>query len=294
MKGTDFSVDDSEYADDTAVFFDTRENLSLYAPLLLDHFKKFGMEVHAGDRRKPDKPSKTEILFVASPAKSYVTPDTYDGKDLSPIELGNDKFLPIVDKFCYLGTLLSRNCRDTADVSNRIKLASNAFGSLRKALFSSTKVSYQAKCAAYMSLILPIALYGAECWCLTEELLRQLQSFHRACVRAMCRVNRSHTFKHRITTAELLNRLKLKPIDFYVTKRQLAWAGHVARMNFDRLPRKMISSWVTEKRNTGAPEFTYGRGVCKALKKADIPIDDWHEFAQDRMTWSRLINDMAI
>ena len=51
-----------------------------------------------------------------------------------------------------------------------------------------------------------------------------------------------------ITTKTLLDHLELKSLDSYVVIRQLRWAGHVARMGMDRLPRKMLSSWVTNKR----------------------------------------------
>ena len=68
--GTDFDFPDSEYADDTAVLYESREDVVLYTPLLLlTHFNRFGMEVHVGDILLPDKSSKTEILFVsASPS----------------------------------------------------------------------------------------------------------------------------------------------------------------------------------------------------------------------------------
>ena len=108
--GIDYTLDDSEYADDTAVIFDSRDSLETFTPLLINHFKCFGMEVHVGDRIQPDKPSKTEILFVAATPKMYNDPITYDDTDLSPIELGNNMFLPVVDIFCYLGTVLTRDC----------------------------------------------------------------------------------------------------------------------------------------------------------------------------------------
>ena len=58
-KGTDFSVDDSEYADDTVVLFDSRTSLEVHALLLVKHFLKFGMEINVGDRHQVDKLSKT-------------------------------------------------------------------------------------------------------------------------------------------------------------------------------------------------------------------------------------------
>ena len=62
-----------------------------------------------------------------------------------------------------------------------------------------------------------------------------------------------------------------------------------ARMDFERLPRKMLTSWVKEKRPRGAPEFTYGRGVYKALKKVNLDRDNWYEAAMDRVKWRSII-----
>ena len=292
-KGTDFDVDDSEYADDTAVMFNSREDTEFYSPLLVDHFDSFGMEIHAGDYDVPDKPSKTEILFVSKPLKSYTDRETFDNTRLTNIELGNHKFFPIVDKFCYLGTFLTRDCKDDLDVTHRIRKASNAFGSLRKSLFSNKSITYQAKGSAYRSLILPILLHGAETWSLTEKLFNLLRNFHHMCVRAMCRVNRTQVYIHRITTVSLLQRLSLEKIDHYVTKRQLSWLGHVARMPFDRLPRKLLSSWVYHRRPKGSPEFTYGRGIYKALRKVNVGVNEWYDMALNRNVWNGVLNNVT-
>ena len=85
--------------------------------------------------------------------------------------------------------------------------------------------------------------------------------------------------------------LGLFSIDCYITKSQLAWAGHVARMEFERLPRKLLSCWVTSKRPLGSPEFTYGRGLKKALIKANLPLNNWYELAQNRTEWKSLLSN---
>jgi len=58
-------------------------------------------------------------------------------------------------------------------------------------------------------------------------------------------------------------------MDYYVTNRQLSWTY---RTNV-RLPKKLLSSWVCNRRPKGAPGFTYGCGVMKALKKAGVDVD---------------------
>ena len=150
------------------------------------------------------------------------------------------------------------------------------------------------KGSVYESLILPILLYGAECWCLTEQLLQKLRSFHNRCVRAMCRVNRMQTHLFRMITSELLQRLSLSPTDVYVSQQQLRWGGHVMCMPWDLLPRKMISSTVGSERPKGCPNLTYGQFLKKSLKKADVDIENWHVLSLDRDGWRDIINNIPL
>ena len=288
--GDTFALDDSEYADDTAALFVSRYALAKYSPLLVKHFAKFGLEVHVGDIRKPKKKSKTEVLFVAAPPSAYINPTTCDDVDLSNVDLGNGYYFPIVLLFCYLGSIFTSDGKDDEDVKARIDAASGAFGSMRDSLFSNASATMASKKIVYEGQILAILLYACESWSLTEKLFHLLRLFHARCIRAMCRVNRLHTRLHRISTEELLNRLGLKSIDAYVTTRQLQWAGHVMRMPFERLPRKLISSWCAEKRPVGCPAYTYGRGIYKALKKVNIEAEGWSDLAQNRAEWSKAIS----
>ena len=47
--GDDFELPDSEYADDTAVLFVSRDSLDAGVPQLITHFAQFGMKVHSGN-----------------------------------------------------------------------------------------------------------------------------------------------------------------------------------------------------------------------------------------------------
>lgn len=127
-EGEDFGVQDSEYADDTAVLFTARKCLVDATHRMIEHFARFGMDIHVDSQNKT---SKSQVY------KMYESPEAYDDQDLSNFELGNRICMPVADKFRYLGTMLTRDCRDDLDVSTRIKFSANAFGALRKCLFSS-------------------------------------------------------------------------------------------------------------------------------------------------------------
>ena len=53
---------DSEYADDTAVIFDNRNDATVETESLINHFNRFGTEIHSGVR-EPRQSSKTEVLL---------------------------------------------------------------------------------------------------------------------------------------------------------------------------------------------------------------------------------------
>ena len=68
--------------------------------LLMDHFRRWGLEVHAGSYH-PFKGSKTELLFCARPLSTYQDPSTCDNTDMTDLILPNGRFVPVVTKFKY-------------------------------------------------------------------------------------------------------------------------------------------------------------------------------------------------
>jgi len=79
----------------------------------------------------------------------------------------------------------------------------------------------------------------------------------------------------------------------------LGWLGDVSRMPWDRVPRQLLSSWVSHKRPVGAPKFTYGKAVYAALSWAGITTDratvstGWPELAQDKGAWKEMLTHLA-
>jgi hypothetical protein len=201
-----------------------------------------------------------------------------------------------VTNFKYLGSWNTTDGSDEADVIANIKSAGGAFGALGKAVFRATTVSMGAKRVVYNGLVLSILLFGSESWVLTEKLLRLLRGFHASCLRAMCRVTMWHVRHQRISTADLEERLGVQPLDVYLFRRQLAWAGHVARMDWKvRMPRKLLSSWCKHdawgggRRPACGQMMSYWSTLKKALRRADVGVADWYELAQDRAKWRAMI-----
>jgi len=145
-------------------------------------------------------------------------------------------------------------------------------------------VSNHLKGEVYKALVLSTLLYECEIWCLREDLFNRLRSFHKRCVRSMCRVSLHHAFHCHISSATLFQRLNVMDLDSYYHNWILCWAGHVARIPVTRAPRQLLTGWVAHSRPNGCPELTWGRTLNKALKNEGLPANfkEWRAIAEDR------------
>ena len=101
----------------------------------------------------------------------------------------------------------------------------------------------------------------------------------------MSHITLAQSRMYQIPTREIETELGLDSMDKYIARRQLRWLGHVSRMPFDRLPRRLLSSWLPYKRSRGAPEITFGKTMIKALKTFDIDPKHWPAMAANRTNW---------
>ena len=78
-------------------------------------------------------------------------------------------------------------------------------------------------------------------------------------------------------------------MDSYCNGKLLRWTGHVARMSMDRVPRRLLTGWVSNNKQRGAPQMTFGRTLDKALRASSITTTfsgaRGQQLAQDREKW---------
>ena len=280
---TSFDFWASLFADDCAVLFNSRMELISGTQHLFHHLRKFGLEMHVG---RGTTASKTEAMYCPKPRKLYEEEST------DRFQVDGDGFIDFTKEFKYLGSIINSSLTSDSDVDKRIKSATAIFGALSSCIFSKKDIDLKVKGQIYSSLVLSVLLYGSETWALREDLAQRLRSFHHRCARTMCRVTMAHTIRCKIKTSSLLERLGIQTVENYYHRRLLRWAGHVARMDENRMPRKLITGWVAHPRPRGCPYMTWGRTLKKALKCNQIDPDFaiWSKQAQNRGQWAALIN----
>jgi hypothetical protein len=275
------------YADDSAFIFCSRADVNMGVPVIRAHFGRWGLEMHVS---RGGKVAKTVALYCPGHSRTYGDGDT------SRIVFDDEAFVHYVEQFKYLGSFVHHYLRDDLDIDERIAAASKMFGFLRKCIFDRVQVSYAAKRAAFVAVILPTLLYGCETWAISAAALGKLRVFFNQCVRGMCHVNMWKTREFHIKTVTLLRRLRLRSLDFYIHRRVIKWLGHVARMPFGRLPRKFLTGWVRAPRGRGAGRLHYGTHAQSCLRRCLAPEDfaHWYEIAQDRNRWRGIVKDIDL
>ena len=145
----------SLFADDCALFFNSRADLITGSSYLNNHLRKFGLLMHVGNGAVP---SKTEAMYFPPPRVEYSAADTsrIDVCDPNGAPVG---FIDFTKEFKYLGSIVHYSLSSEADVDKRIKSATAAFGALKN-VFTNRHLDLKLKGRIYVALCLGILLYG--------------------------------------------------------------------------------------------------------------------------------------
>ena len=122
---------------------------------------------------------------------------------MGPIMIDN-KEIDVVDKFCYLGDMISAEGGAEESIVTRIRCGWKKFRELLP-LLTTKGFSLRSKGAFYQACIRSVIIYGGETWAVREEDLSRLERNDMMMIRWMCNVS----LKDRIPSGELRARLGL-------------------------------------------------------------------------------------
>jgi len=219
---------------------------------------------------------------------------TTNVEETRDIELTGDRFIPFVDEFCYLGSMISTDLTDDADIKYRIRLAKGAKARLEKRVLRSRSLSLNSKTRAVGSLILSILLYGAENWALTSTLYRELEVFYNDCLRSCLRTNRykAHYMEH-MTREDLYEKCEMPPLSTMIHLRRARRLEKMARMPDTRIQRKLLSAWINLPRPTGRPQKSTRGAFADTLIALNMSPDgnlaEWIPLARDPVGWAKTV-----
>jgi hypothetical protein len=187
----DLEMRESLYADDAGLLFSSLEAWQKGVVAIRNRLAQFGLEMHYAHPGETLEDSKTIGIFF--PALNGVATDDQPIGLLDEFTVGTKVYtegrVPWVTSFKYLGCHLSSDLSDVPNVVARVKAASKAYGAL-SSILRNKDIRMRVRARLYQQLVLPVLLYGSECWRLSTESKRRLATFHHRCCRKIVGVSK--------------------------------------------------------------------------------------------------------
>ena len=190
------------YADDTTLLARSKTELEKQAAELMKGSLTFGLHIN---------PTKTHVMAHGSKEK---------------IVLGRNE-IKQVERFKYLGSLVSIDGDSTPEICARLALAKNVTSQLI-GLWKAKEISLKLKKQLVKSLVWSVALYGAESWSLKLSDMKKIESFELWVWRRMLQVS----WKDRRTNEWIRQRVGVTEKEgllAHLKKRKLSMYGHWKR-----------------------------------------------------------------
>jgi len=140
------------------------------------------------------------------------------------VDIGASANLEVMDKFCYLGDMLSVDEDADTAVEARIRTGWNKFRHLEP-LLTNRDISLIRRGRLYSSCVRSRMLHGSETWNVKKENEVVLQQAEMRMVRWTCNVK----VKDRVPSKELRERLGIDDMILILQQNRLRWYGHVLR-----------------------------------------------------------------
>ncbi|MES9976933.1 MAG: reverse transcriptase domain-containing protein [Candidatus Thiodiazotropha sp.] len=268
-------VTDLVYADDIALMGFDPTTVQLALDRLAVEARRYGLCF---------APNKCKILLQ-------------DWQGIPPVFSLSGEPVEVVDKFVYLGSVISAGGSVEIEVTTRIAKARLAFTNLNH-LWRRRDISLSLKGRVYSATVRAVLVYGCEAWPLRVEDMRKLSVFDHRCLRRI-----SHTsWQHKVSNSDVRQRvfgnINCKSIEEVISLHRLRWLGHVLRMPATRLPKRCLFAlsgpgW---KKIRGGQPMTWRRGMktmtagLAAVGSSRLP--GWGP-RDSESVWLHTLEDMA-
>jgi hypothetical protein len=187
-----------------------------------------------------------------------------------------------VDRFEYLGSLLTWDNNCSEEVKRRIGKATGTLASL-KHIWKSKKLSTESKLKILTTCVFSVLLYASETWTLKEADKKKLLAFEMRCYRRILRIS----WRDMIRNEDIRKKIsRQKTIVDTIKKRKLGLFGHLCRMDDTRLIKHILLSQMNGKSRRGRPCREW---LDDIIEWGGRNGQDLFHLAQDRRAWKNLI-----
>lgn len=261
------NINNIRYADDTALIAGSEKDLQSLLDIVVKESESKGLLLNT---------KKTECMVVSK-------------KAINPKCNLKSKRLVIkqVQKFKYLGYMITSDGRCITEITRRIAIAKDSFNKM-KPILTNRNISMMTKNRVLKAYVWSTLLYGCECWTISEVLRKQLEAAEMWFFRRMLKIS----WKEKRTNESVLkNAGTSRTLMKTIRKRQMQFLGHLNRHK--GLEHLALTGKIDGKRGPGRKRLIYLESMNRWMtqKKSNV---DFLRMSENRVEWQTMITDVCI
>jgi len=262
-----YNCNNLRYADDTVLIASTEEELQEMIDIVSRESIKMGLSLNI---------KKSECMSVSKSKTSPTCNVNINGKPIKQ-----------VDRFNYLGSIITSDGRCDEDVKKRIALSKQAFQKMSPIL-KNRSISINTKTRVLKCYVWSILLYGSECWTISKEMEKRLEATEMWFLRRMLSV----PWTARESNESILTRMKWKRCLINTIRyRQLKFLGHIIRKGC--LEHLVLSGKINGKKDKGRQRIKYLENMNLWIVKQGCEQIDFLHAALDRKNWRIILANVC-
>ena len=259
-------VVDLDFADDVALLADSWLVMVSMVMRMEEVTQRFGINISA---------KKSEVLYIGRGEGDVRIED---------MELRGQR-MKQVEEFVYLGSVFTSDGKFVQDIERRRAGATRAFGTLKRRLWGRREVSLKVKMTIFNAVVLPVLLYGATAWLLTQTEERRLDAFEMRMLRGIVGVR----WDDFVRNEDIRERLCQPPVSVKLRRARMKWFGHVERMGEERQVKRIMNAEMEGRRPVGRPRTRWKDVLRRDLGSSGLSLSEAAVEAQDRDRWRTIV-----
>ena len=260
-----YNMNNVRYADDTTLIAESEEKLQDLLEKVRTESERKGLSINV---------KKTECMVIS---KEKVPPKCVVKVD--------EEVIKQVDKFNYLGSMITIDGRCDTEIKKRIGIAKDSFQKMGRIL-KDRKMNIRIKVRLLKCYVHSVFLYECECWTISPTMQKKIEAAEMWFYRRMLRIS----WTEHVTNEEVLTRAGTKrELMMTIRQRQLRFLGHVMRK--DELENVVLTGKIEGTRNRGRKRLTYISSLSKCL---DLSNTELLKATKDRELWKTMIANVRI
>ena len=254
-------LEDLDFADDLALLSHTQAQMQEKTSKIAENSSKVGLHINV---------AKTKLMKLNTKSTRAVKIDE------EPIEE--------VDKFTYLGSVVTPTGGTEEDINSRINKARAAFSQLNK-IWTSNTIRLKTKLKIFNSNVKSVLLYGSETWFLNKNLGDKIQVFVNKCLRKILKI----FWPNKISNQELWKKTNQDKMSVQIKQKKFRWLGHTLRKDNDDITKYSLVWNPQGQRKRGRPKNTWRRETEKEIGG----FADAETAAMDRRGWRKIVSGLS-